>query len=45
MEICGLTFTHIVTIMPGAKLQVLGTPLYIQGESKVYVALQELITS
>ena len=45
MEIHGLTFTHMVIIAPGVKLQVLGTPLYIQGESKVYMALQEMAIS
>ena len=38
-------FMHIIIIVPGAKLQVLGTPSYVQGESKVHVALEELTIS
>ena len=41
-ESCILT---LVIITPDVKLQVLGTPSYVQGESKVHMALQELTTS
>ena len=36
---------HIIIIAPSAKLQILGTPVYVQEERKVHVALQEMTTS
>ena len=42
MEKCGLMFALIIMITtgePGARLQALGMPSHIQGESKVLVAL------
>ena len=47
MEKHGLTFTGIAIITrggPGARLWALGTPSYIQGESKVHVVLQKSTT-